>query len=1480
MKNITVLAEETPGIAIIGMSGRFPGAGHIDILWNLLLNGDVPLHEISDDELEEQPPQKILQHPDYVRKRFILKDIDKFDARFFGYSPREASQLDPQQRLFLQTAWHSLENSGYAADKTAARIGVYGSANFNTYAPLDPHWPDLGESAAYMDRVLATDKDYLASRCAYKMDLRGPAITVQTACSSSLTAVVLACHELLTYGCDMALAGGAGVSAHQYVGYQWHADEPLARHGLCLPFDARATGMIDSSGVAVVVLKRVEEALRDGDTIYAVIAGTGMSNDGSRKSSFTAPGVAGQVEAIRAALSMAGLSGGEIGYVETHGTGTPMGDPVEVAAIKQALGEQGPSCVLGALKANIGHMGAAAGIGGLIKAALIIHHQKIPPHPDFLRPNPECRLEQSRFCINQEMLPWEGTHRYAGVSSFGLGGSNVHIILRPAPVPKVRHCAADQDVLIGLSAQNEGALQQMRNQLVRVLSDTDIPLNDISHTLDVGRKDFNYRLAVCGHNRENLLQALHKAPIRQVNPLKTVWLFPGAGTRTVGIGSTLYRKNARFRSTVDNICQQALNLSGCDARHIILARSEDPATDSVEATLIALFAVEMALAYELQYLGIVPDVILGHSFGEYAVACLAEVFDIPTAITIICQRARLLARSAPGGMLAIPASVCCDELLARFGVEVAATNSPEQVVVAGALEAIEALQTQLKREGSAVTRLPVLRAGHSALLDPLLPEFAQFLAGCTLSPAKFPFVSGCTGEWVDQQQVATVEYWVRHMRNAVNFTRGLETVFNEGTAFLIEVGPGRGLCSLVRQHPGMSTQSIVLPAVGGNNDRNWNTLLAELWSYGRASVLPARLLGPGSWRRVPLPGYAFCAERYWQTSVEPRGLTTRRRRPCEQWLVHPVWNPYPSGHITQQTGKRHLLLGKTDALSMALRQRLEVLGAEVTQCETSDAEVIWILWPLQLPEKGSLSSLAYCQTLILPMFERLLALIRQQILANQGRGMQFILLGCGLMPFDVDEQPVAELALLQALVRTLPHEIPDAVCRCVDLSTPDDGELASSVELLLTLLSTPAPQTPLEQNFAIRHNRLWRREYLEAPEWQTPDQTAEPIVAGKCYLILGGSGGIGTSLAHALAERSAAHISLVGHKPLIGERLSQFTALKRQLQEHDTRLHYFQTDAGNPDALYQAFHQAVTQMEGQLHGVIHAAGVVGGGLIQAELPQDEASNLGVKIFALLALEPLLQERELDFLILCSSLGAHTGAAGQLDNVMGNSFFDSYACAGRLPRCRQVLSIGWDYWQEVGMIKNLEIRHRELTGEAIQHGMTPQEGAAWFLRLLGSPWHQVLLSTLPLSELRGELRQRLQSFIGTIAAAVPQPISQQRSRMLDTSPVAPANVLEQLLCYLWQEHLGLDQVGCEDNYLDLGGDSLRALSLLGTMKEALNTDISVRALYQYPTPAGLATWLLTNNESPPLLTRAQLYLEVCAMPEEEVQRALQTSGEKE
>ncbi|HEY1351600.1 MAG TPA: type I polyketide synthase, partial [Ktedonobacteraceae bacterium] len=803
-------------IAIIGMAGRFPGARDIDELWQVVRNGVETITFFSDAELlAAGVPAATLADPRYVKAQGRLAGVETFDAGFFGYSPREAEILDPQQRLFLEEAWHALEHAGYDPQTYRGRIGIYGGSKLSHY--LLYHLltrPELWRTMGAMQIVVSNDKDTLASRVSYKLNLRGPAVSVQTACSTSLVAVHLACQSLLCGENDMALAGGCALVLPQEQGYFCDEGGVTSGDGHCRAFDARADGTVSASGVGLVVLKRLASALADGDTIHAVIKGSAINNDGSLKVGFTAPGVQGQAEVIADALAMADVHAEQISYVETHGTGTAIGDPIEVAALTrvyQAYTGRTHFCALGSLKTNMGHLDSAAGVAGLIKTVLALTHAQLPPHLHFERPNPHIDFAHSPFYVNTQLRPWpeqEGA-RLAGVSSFGIGGTNAHVIVAQAPEPPASAPAHPWQILV-LSARTAHALEQRASDLAAFLRrHPQSALADVAYTCQVGRSAFEQRLVcVCQQSAEaaTLLESrppervFTRSEERSARPLAL--LFPGQGAHYVGMGRELYTHEPVFRAQVDRCAQLLLPLLDLDIRSLLYPQepaAEDERLARTRFAQPAIFTVEYALAQFCLALGIVPRALLGHSLGEYVAACLAGVFSLEDALTLVTARSRLMESAAPGAMLSV--ALAEDELPGQLPdcLDLAAVNGPSLCTVAGPRAEVAAWQARLDRQGVQCRLLPIASASHSALMEPLLDAFLRVVQGVHLHEPHLPLLSNVTGTWLRAQEATDPTYWTRHLRQTVRFADALARLGQEPDLALLEVGPGRTLSTLVRQ---------------------------------------------------------------------------------------------------------------------------------------------------------------------------------------------------------------------------------------------------------------------------------------------------------------------------------------------------------------------------------------------------------------------------------------------------------------------------------------------------------------------------------------------------------------------------------------------------------------------------------------------------------------------------------------------------------
>ncbi len=941
-------------VAIVGMAGRFPGAPSVADLWRRLRGGEECLTRLSAADLAAGGVSAAAAAaPGYVPVAGLVAEADCFDAAFFALNPREAELMDPQHRVFLECAWHALEDAGYDPRQYGGRIGLYAGAGINTYL----HHAGVERVAALGGRhqaFIANDKDFVTTRASYKLDLRGPSINVQTACSTSLVAVHLACQALRAGDCDMALAGGVAIRSPQNVGYRWEEGGISSPDGHCRAFDAHAQGTVFGNGVGLLVLKPLARALADGDTVHAVIKGTAINNDGALKVGYTAPGVAGQAQVIAAALAAAGVDAGSVSFVEAHGTGTPMGDPIEVAALTQvfqaATARRG-FCALGSVKTNLGHLDTAAGVAGMVKAVLALEHREIPPSLHFATANPRLDLAAGPFFVNTALLPWEaaadGAPRRAGVSSFGIGGTNAHVVLEeapppaaPTPVPAAAEGiatagfaaaataaeeAGPRAELLLLSARSAAARDQVSRRLAAALAERpDLALADVAHTLRVGRRAFAWRrmlvaadaadlgaaaAALAAHDPERVLSAT----VDEGAAPEVALLFSGQGSQHPGMARRLYAHQPVFRRALDECCELLRPHLHLDLRQLLFPAAGDQAAAAaaLQETRLAqpaLFAVEHSLARLWQAWGVHPAALLGHSVGEYVAACLAQVFSLPQALALVAARGRLMQAMPAGAMLGVQLSEA--DLLPLLGGELslAAVNGPAATVVSGPGAAVAELERRLAARRVRHRRLHTSHAFHSAMMEPILDAFAAEVARCAPRPPRLRWISNLTGTWIDAGQAADPAYWARHLRGTVRFAAGLRELCADPGRILLEVGPGNVLATLARQNLAAGDRRQVLttlphPQEPRPDDQVALQALGRLWLAGvaidaEALAAPARAAGTPP-RRVPLPLYPFERQRYW-LEAQPAGAALAgaaaapadalaRRDDPADWTWAPLW---------------------------------------------------------------------------------------------------------------------------------------------------------------------------------------------------------------------------------------------------------------------------------------------------------------------------------------------------------------------------------------------------------------------------------------------------------------------------------------------------------------------------------------------------------------------------------------------------------------
>ncbi|MGA7439787.1 MAG: SDR family NAD(P)-dependent oxidoreductase [Luteibacter sp.] len=1473
---------------MIGMAGRFPDAPDVDAFWHNIAHGVESLRRFSDEELIAAGiDAELIRHPDYVKSGTLLEGIEEFDAGYFGFTPREAEVTDPQQRLLFETAVAALEHAGYGNASERRHVGVFVGVGESQYLfqHLIPQWSQVEPvrtSALHGNRP-----DFAATRLSYHLNLSGPAMSIGTACSTSLVAVHSACLSLRNDECEMALAGGASIAQLGPRGYLYQEGGITSPDGHCRTFDVDAKGTRSGSGAGIVVLKRLDRALADGDTILAVIKGSAVNNDGSDKVGYTAPSVFGQAQAIRDAQAFGGVAADSLQYVEAHGTATELGDPIEVKALTRAFGSATRKgyCAIGSVKANIGHLDSAAGIAGLIKTIKALVERKLPPSINFVSPNPKIDFEHGPFYVNTVLKDWprDTLPRRAGVSSFGIGGTNAHVVLEETP--DVRPSSPSTDIqLVVLSAKSEAALAEATSNLRAHLErNPDLSLAEVAYTLQIGRTSHGHRRAFTACSVAEAIDALRSDPpsaaIGQVShgrPPAVVFMFPGQGSQYVGMGLGLYRSDPHFAGIVDTCAAILANGHAIDL-HAVLFPGEDErdqarAARALERTEIAqpaLFVVEYALASTLMHYGIRPQAMIGHSLGEYVAACLAGVFSLEDALRLVALRGQVMKAAPPGRMLAIPLSPAnASPHLRAAGCDMAAVNSPRSCVASGSGEAIQALATALETMDVSTRELNTSHAFHSRSMAQVVDRFRETVHSVSLNRPQLPYVSNVTGNFIEPEEATDPEYWVRHMMGTVKFSDGIQVLADDpdGTSrIFLEVGPGMTLSSFARKHEKIEGRQAI-PAMRHEHEeqddvRRFLNAISRAWVTG-ASVHWSRLHGDLLRRRVPLPTYPFERRRYWiDKAVDTAHANPPSVRRCSaEWFYAPVWRQLPAEPTRAMPGKDAssslwLVFDEGNGVGSAVRDGLIEQGFEVKTIR-----------PAQAYRQIDDSTFG-----IVPFLEADYARLMHDIDAGAQRQINVVHLW-SLMSFDdvpdagarfEEAQRVGfdSLLLVSRVLDSIYPSSPTTVNLVTDRTVAVTGEeairedfgtalgLCKVIPQELTQLRThhidvdlgtrPMPaslakrilaETDLPKRLpqvAFRGARRWGLEYERL---DVDAQAAPPEVANANFVITGGFGRIGRRLAEEFARQKAAGIVLVRRAGFRGDISSEEMSRRiAAMEASGTRVIVCEADVSDLTAMSAVFDLAEREL-GPIEGVVHCAGKVHDSMqsLHDLTPASSRAHFVAKIAGTRVLHDVVAGRDIRFCMLMSSLSSVLGGLGFGAYAAANGFLDAFAHARRNAGDQRWKTVNWDGW----IFQNDE--QSQPTGVE-RAGMTPEEGMAAFT--FASRLDHLVQAVHSTTDLKARVDQWLHLRHQPRKAKALYERPEIRSTY-----VAPASDTEKRLVSIWNELLGIEMVGIHDDFFELGGDSILITRLHAMIRSWIPdgaNHLPLKALFEHPTVGAIA-----------------------------------------
>ena len=1462
-------------VAVIGMAGRFPKARNVEEFLENLRSGREVISTLSEEELLFNGEDKqLVKSADYVKSGCFLEDKQNFDSSFFNYQQHEAVVMDPQIRIFHECVWQALEDAGVLNKIKTVPVGLFAgardNANWRAYTLLNEFEID-SFSASQLNNVL-----FMPSLVSYKLNLKGPSVFINTACSTSLVAIHSACRSLLTGESKIAIAGGVAINSTKKRGYVYEEGAIMSKDGHCRVFDASASGTYNGEGVGVVVLKKLQDAIRDKDPIHAIIKGSAVNNDGDRKMSYSAPSQVGQIECIRIANHVAKVEPASIGYVEAHGTGTKLGDPIEVNSLTEVYGSNKTmaSCALGSVKSNMGHLDAAAGVAGFIKTVLSLKHKQLFPSLNYQKPNPEIKFNSGPFYVNTSLQPWiaaPGHPLRAAVSSFGIGGTNAHVILEEGPLGTASEKGRNPKLLV-LSAKTETALIRQRKNLLSYLQKhLTVNLDDMCYTYQTGRSVFAVKEAVAFSDREELLKQLltEKDDFRRSSPMNNsvAFLFPGVGAQYANMGLELYTKEVVFRSEMDRGFKLLTELTGQDYRGVLYPEKDgDQRIYEMQYAQPLIYLFEYCLCRLLQSWGIQPSYLIGHSLGEYVAACIGGVFEFEEGLKLVLLRGALVESLDKGFMLSLPLGK--DTVVKYLGekISLAAVNGPEQTVVSGDVKDLEAFINRLDADEVVYRKLHATHAMHSYMLEKILPKFEEELKKIVFRKPLIPFVSNVTGDFILEEEALSSDYWLKHLRQTVMFAAGIDTLSRRKKEMVyIEVGPGNSLCSLLKQQMGINKVSAVNtvrhPKENLDDDTYLLQCLGQLWTYG---VEPDwfKFNGELIRQKLSLPGYSFDPIPYTAevdafsalAGTEGIGHVSEQKEDLKDWIYYPIWkNQNFFAPAPTEKNMICLLFSDQGNTSEKLRNDLKAEKHLVVVVKEGDeyhreSAFGYTLNPRHQEQYGKLfnslladgigiTDIIHCWTMGLNsdglevqrdnreinlIYFSIVNIAKAFLQLETKNTIRFSLITSNLYQVLGSEDISYSSSLLVGLLNVMPQEY-GISCKNIDV----DGMDYLRQELIQEIQFNRE-----ERVVAWRNGRRWIREYQQQIQ---PIQKEASVLREKgIYLITGGLGQVGQVLAHYLIDHYQARVILVGRKnvnSLTGKDV-QFQRYQA-LQSKSDQVHYFSMDI----TLAEELEQLVLEIEkeyGKIDGVIHAAGVIGED--QMELIEDSTVDqtlrmLSPKVNGILNIYQAFKKRQPDFVWATSSVASFLGGLSFGAYAAGNSFMDSFITS---------ISAEFPSW------KSVELGEMTFTQEGIEREekedrvcMKPAELAALFEWSLTVPRCPVMAETID------NLFSRLKRVY-----AVKKEVEKEEIRpdglkikaekpVLETPFIAAESDLEKKLIRMLELFFDFEPIGVDDNFFELGGDSLKAMVLLKRVEKEFGVRIVLSDLFENPSVRQIA-----------------------------------------